>query len=126
MKKRRLHTNTPIRRGFIYKNKDKKNILMRIDELHSLAMEIDKRLKTKRIMRSLDKFVGGRPYGVKEFQEEMHTLKLSKKQIKKGNDHVGVQKSQFHKDGKSVQDGEENVLVDDLKMLIITKSNSVQ
>ncbi|GJX64470.1 hypothetical protein Tco_0298813 [Tanacetum coccineum] len=39
-------------RGFIYENKDKKN-----------RLAIDKRLKTRRIMRSLERFVGGRPYG---------------------------------------------------------------
>ncbi|GJR43057.1 hypothetical protein Tco_1311160 [Tanacetum coccineum] len=91
-------------RGFIYENKDKKNRLMRIDELHkfsdgtlndvrtvlndrlkgirmeylpetfwsqrdkanarAMIQAIDKRLKTRRIMRSLERFVGGRPYGV--------------------------------------------------------------
>ncbi|GKA14858.1 ribonuclease H-like domain-containing protein [Tanacetum coccineum] len=90
-------------RGFIYGNKDKKNRLMRIDELHkfsdgtlddvrtalndrlkgirmeylpqtfwsqrdkanarAMIQAIDKRLKTRRIMRSLERFVGGRPYG---------------------------------------------------------------
>nr|GFC78418.1 hypothetical protein [Tanacetum cinerariifolium] len=89
-------------RGFIYQNKDKKNILMRIDELHKFSDEtlndvrnalddrlkgiqmqylpttiwrrgdkvravamiqvIDKMLKTRRIMRSLERFVGGRQY----------------------------------------------------------------
>ncbi|GJS91520.1 hypothetical protein Tco_0774156 [Tanacetum coccineum] len=89
-------------KGFIYQNKDKKNRLMRIDELHkfsdgtlndvrtalddrlkgiqmkylpktiwrqsdrvkvgAMIQEIDKQLKTRRIMRSLEKFVGGRPY----------------------------------------------------------------
>nr|GFB10911.1 hypothetical protein [Tanacetum cinerariifolium] len=89
-------------RGFIYQNKDKKNRLMRIDELHkfsdgtltdvrtalvyclkgirmqylpqsiwrksdkdraaAMIQAIDKRLKTKRIMRSLERFVGGRLY----------------------------------------------------------------
>nr|GEZ93997.1 hypothetical protein [Tanacetum cinerariifolium] len=88
--------------GFIYQNKDKKNRLMRIDELHkfgdgtltyvrttlddrlkgirmqyrpqsiwresdkdraaAMIQAIDKRLKTKRIMRSLERFVGGRLY----------------------------------------------------------------
>nr|GFB56143.1 hypothetical protein [Tanacetum cinerariifolium] len=87
-------------RGFIYQNKDKKNRLMRIDELHKFSDEtlndvrtalddclkgirmqylpqtiwrkgdkdraaaiiqaIDKMLKTRWIMRSLEKFVGGR------------------------------------------------------------------
>ncbi|GJV19300.1 hypothetical protein Tco_1368320 [Tanacetum coccineum] len=89
-------------RGFIYQNKDKKNRLMCIDELHkfsngtlndvqtalddllkgirmkylphaiwrqsdrdkvgSMIQAIDKQLKTIRIMRSLEKFVSGRPY----------------------------------------------------------------
>nr|GEW19158.1 hypothetical protein [Tanacetum cinerariifolium] len=86
-------------RGFIYQNKDKKNRLMRIDELHkfsdgtlndvhnalddclkgiqmqylpttiwrrgdkaraaTMIQAIDKMLKTRRIMRSLERFVGG-------------------------------------------------------------------
>ncbi|GJW78628.1 hypothetical protein Tco_0140310 [Tanacetum coccineum] len=90
-------------KGFIYENKDKKNRLMRIDELHkfrdgtlddvrtalndrlkgirmeylpqtfwsqrdkvnarAMIQAIDKRLKTRRIFRSLERFVGGRPYG---------------------------------------------------------------
>nr|GFB92342.1 hypothetical protein [Tanacetum cinerariifolium] len=89
-------------RGFIYQNKDKKNRLMRIDELHkfsdrtlndvrnalddrlkgirmqyllttiwrrgnkdrvaAMIQAIEKMLKTRRIMRSLEKFVGGRLY----------------------------------------------------------------
>nr|GFC59837.1 hypothetical protein [Tanacetum cinerariifolium] len=89
-------------RGFIYKNKDKKNRLMWIDELHkfndvtlndvrnalddrlkeirmqylptkiwrkgdkdrapTMIQAIDKRLKTRRIMRSMEWFVGGRQY----------------------------------------------------------------
>ncbi|GKA07248.1 hypothetical protein Tco_0686472, partial [Tanacetum coccineum] len=77
---RRRDTYTPYSdpRGFIYENKDKKNILMPIDELHKFSdgalddvrtalndrlKAIDKRLKTRRIMRSLERFVGGRPYG---------------------------------------------------------------
>nr|GEY74455.1 hypothetical protein [Tanacetum cinerariifolium] len=87
-------------RGFIYQNKDKKNRLMRIGELHkfsdgtlndvrnalddrlkgirmkylpqtiwrkgdkdraaAMIQSIDKMLKTRRIMRSLERFVGGR------------------------------------------------------------------
>ncbi|GJR10070.1 hypothetical protein Tco_0792722 [Tanacetum coccineum] len=89
-------------RGFIYQNKDKKNKLMRIDELDkfsdgthddvrtalndhmkgimmeylpqtiwrqsdrerakSMIYAIDKQLKSRRIMRSLERFVGGSPY----------------------------------------------------------------
>nr|GEW48847.1 hypothetical protein [Tanacetum cinerariifolium] len=89
-------------RGFIYKNKDKQNKLMRIDELHkfsdgtlndvrtalddrlkgiqmkylpqtiwrrsdkeraaAIIHAINKQLNTRRIMRSLEKFVGGRLY----------------------------------------------------------------
>nr|GEX54115.1 hypothetical protein [Tanacetum cinerariifolium] len=89
-------------RGLIYQNKDKKNRLMRIDELHkfsdgtlndvynalddrlkgirmqylpqtiwrkgdkdkaaAMIQAIDKMLKTRRIIRSLERFVGGRLY----------------------------------------------------------------
>nr|GEZ24474.1 hypothetical protein [Tanacetum cinerariifolium] len=89
-------------RGFIYQNKDKRNMLMWIDELHkfsngtltnvrtalddhlkgiqmqylpqsiwrksdkdraaAMIQAIDKRLKTRRIMRSLERFVRGRLY----------------------------------------------------------------
>nr|GFA69967.1 hypothetical protein [Tanacetum cinerariifolium] len=89
-------------RGFIYQNKDKKNRLMRIDELHkfsdgtlndvrnalndrlkgirmqylpttiwrkgdmdratAMIQAIDKMLKTRRIVRSLERFLGGRQY----------------------------------------------------------------
>ncbi|GKD55853.1 hypothetical protein Tco_1289240 [Tanacetum coccineum] len=92
-----------IPRGFIYLNKDKKNKLMRIDELHkfsdgtlddvrtalidrlkwirmeylpktiwrqsdrerakAMIQAIEKMLKSRRIMRSLERFVGRRPYG---------------------------------------------------------------
>nr|GFB83911.1 hypothetical protein [Tanacetum cinerariifolium] len=95
----RAHSNP---RGFIYQKKDKKNRLMRIDELHkfndgtfndvrnalddrlkgirmqyfpttiwrrgdkdraaAMIQAIEKMLKTRRIMRSLEKFVGGRLY----------------------------------------------------------------
>nr|GEW60198.1 hypothetical protein [Tanacetum cinerariifolium] len=88
--------------GFIYQNKDKRNRLMQIDELHkfsdgtlndvrtalddrlkgirmqylpqsiwrksdkdrtsAMIQAIDKRLNTRRIMRSLERFVGGRLY----------------------------------------------------------------
>ncbi|GKB20740.1 hypothetical protein Tco_0854663 [Tanacetum coccineum] len=101
-KRREAYTTYSNPRGFIYQNKDKKNILMRIDELHkfsdgtlndvrtdlddslkgirmkylpqtiwrqsdrdkigAMIQAIDKQLKTRRIMRSLEKFVGGRPY----------------------------------------------------------------
>ncbi|GJW53120.1 hypothetical protein Tco_0097205 [Tanacetum coccineum] len=90
-------------RGFIYQNKDKKNRLMRIDELHkfsdgtlndvrsalddilkrirmkylpqtvwrnvdreragAMIQAIDRQLRNRRLLRSLEKFVGGRLYG---------------------------------------------------------------
>ncbi|GJV98833.1 retrovirus-related pol polyprotein from transposon TNT 1-94 [Tanacetum coccineum] len=102
LKRREAYTAYSNPRGFIYQNKDKKNRLMRIDELHkfsdgtlndvrtalddrlkgirmkylpqtiwrqsdrdkagAMIQAIDKQLKTRRIMRSLEKFVGGRPY----------------------------------------------------------------
>nr|GEX33538.1 hypothetical protein [Tanacetum cinerariifolium] len=100
LKRRDVFTAYLNLRGFIYQNKDKKNKLMRIDELHkfsdrtlndvrnalddrlkgirmqylphtiwrrgdkdraaTMIQAIDKMLKTRRIMRSLEKFVGGR------------------------------------------------------------------
>ncbi|GJV22260.1 hypothetical protein Tco_1371280 [Tanacetum coccineum] len=102
LKRREAYTAYSNPRGFIYQNKDKKNRLIRIDELHkfsdgtlndvrtalddrpkgirmkylpqtiwrqsdrdkagAMIQAIDKQLKTRRIMRSLEKFVGGRPY----------------------------------------------------------------
>ncbi|GJV38697.1 hypothetical protein Tco_1411174 [Tanacetum coccineum] len=102
LKRRDAYTaySNPI--GFIYQKKDKKNKLMRIDELHkfsdgtlddvqtalndclkgirmenlpqtiwrqsdreraaTMIQAIDKQLKSRRIMRILERFVGGRPY----------------------------------------------------------------
>nr|GEX95789.1 retrovirus-related Pol polyprotein from transposon TNT 1-94 [Tanacetum cinerariifolium] len=102
LKRREVYTAYSNPRGFIYQNKDKKNRLIRIDELHkfsdgtltdvrtalddrlkgirmrylpqtiwrksdkdraaAMIQAIDKRLKTKRVMRSLERFVGGRLY----------------------------------------------------------------
>nr|GEZ76674.1 retrovirus-related Pol polyprotein from transposon TNT 1-94 [Tanacetum cinerariifolium] len=85
LKRREAYTAYSNPSGFIYQNKDKKNRLMRIDELHkfsdgtlndvrnalddrdkdraaAMIQAIDKMLKTRRIMRSLERFVGGRLY----------------------------------------------------------------
>nr|GFA56324.1 hypothetical protein [Tanacetum cinerariifolium] len=102
LKRREAYTAYSNLRGFIYQNKEKKNILMRIDELHkfsdgmlndvrnalddhlkgirmqylpttiwrredkakaaAMIQAIDKMLKTRRIVRSLERFVGGRQY----------------------------------------------------------------
>ncbi|GKD91594.1 hypothetical protein Tco_1367101 [Tanacetum coccineum] len=102
LKRREAYTTYSNPRGFIYQNKDKKNRLMHIDEIHKFSdgtlndvrtalndrlkgirmeylpqtiwrqsdkdkagaviQEIDKQLKTRRITRSLEKFIGGRPY----------------------------------------------------------------
>ncbi|GJY74642.1 hypothetical protein Tco_0479073 [Tanacetum coccineum] len=102
LRRREPYTAYSSPRGFIYQNKDKKNRLMRLDELHkfsddnlddvrtalddrlkgirmeylpktiwrqsdkeratAMSQAIDKRLKSRRIMRSLEKFIGGRPY----------------------------------------------------------------
>nr|GEY68440.1 hypothetical protein [Tanacetum cinerariifolium] len=102
LKRREAYTAYSNPRGCIYQNKDKKNRLMRIDELYkfsdrtlngvrnalndrlkgirmqylpqtiwrkgdkdraaAMIQAIDKMLKTRRIMRSLKKFVGGRLY----------------------------------------------------------------
>nr|GEY64898.1 hypothetical protein [Tanacetum cinerariifolium] len=102
LKRREVYTAYSNPRGFIYQNKDKKNRLMRIDELHkfsdatlndvrnalddrlkgirmqylpqtiwregnkdraaAMIQAINKMLKTRRIIRSLERFVGGRLY----------------------------------------------------------------
>nr|GEV02161.1 retrovirus-related Pol polyprotein from transposon TNT 1-94 [Tanacetum cinerariifolium] len=102
LKSKEAYTAYSNPKGFIYKNKDKQNRLMHIDELHkfsddtlydvrtalddrlkgirmqylpqtiwrrsdkdraaAMIQAIDKQLKTRRIMRSLEKFVGGRLY----------------------------------------------------------------
>nr|GEY26396.1 hypothetical protein [Tanacetum cinerariifolium] len=102
LKRRKAYTAYSNPRGFIYQNKDKKNRLIRIDELHkfsdgtlndvrnalddrlkgirmqyfpntiwrrgdkdraaAMIEAIDQMLKTRRIMRSLERFVGGRQY----------------------------------------------------------------
>nr|GEX47885.1 hypothetical protein [Tanacetum cinerariifolium] len=102
LKRKEAYTAYSNPQGFIYQNKDKKNRLMRIDELHkfsdgtltnvrtalddrlkgiqmqylpqtiwrksdkdrapAMIQAIDKRLKTRRIMRSVERFVGGRLY----------------------------------------------------------------
>nr|GEV46656.1 hypothetical protein [Tanacetum cinerariifolium] len=102
LKRKEAYTAYLNPRGFIYQNKDKKNRLMRINELHkfkdgtltdvlttqddhlkgiqmqylpqsicrksdkdraeAMIRAIDKRLKTRRIMRSLERSVGGRLY----------------------------------------------------------------
>ncbi|GJQ92214.1 reverse transcriptase domain-containing protein [Tanacetum coccineum] len=111
LKQREAYSAYSNPRGFIYHNKDKKNRLMRIDELHkfsdgtlndvrttlndhlkgiqmkylpqtiwrqsnrdkvaAMIQAIDKQLKTRRIMRSLEKFIGGRPYEDK--MDSMHS-----------------------------------------------------
>ncbi|GJV08401.1 hypothetical protein Tco_1346057 [Tanacetum coccineum] len=111
--------------GFIYENKDKKNRLMLIDELHkfsdgtlddvrialndrlkgirmeylpqtfwsqrdkvnarAMIQEIDKRLKTRRIMRSLERFFGGRHTGVFTMKMEILLEPTSNKLMVAGN-----------------------------------------
>ncbi|GJW79782.1 hypothetical protein Tco_0143757 [Tanacetum coccineum] len=102
LKRKDAYTAYSYPRGFIFLNKDKKNKLMRIDEIHkfsdgtlddvrtalndrlkgirmeylpktiwrqsdrerakAMIQAIEKMLKSRRIMRSLERFVGGRPY----------------------------------------------------------------
>nr|GFC97824.1 hypothetical protein [Tanacetum cinerariifolium] len=102
LRRREAYTAYSNPRGFIYQNNDKKNRLIRIDELHkfsdgtlndvcnalddrlkgirmqylpsaiwrkgdkdraaTMIQAIEKMLKTRRIMRSLEKFVGGQLY----------------------------------------------------------------
>ncbi|GKD86236.1 hypothetical protein Tco_1357390, partial [Tanacetum coccineum] len=78
LKRKSSYTTYSNPKGFIYQNKDKKNILMRIDELHkfsdvwrnidreregAMIQAIDRQLKNRRLMKSLEKFIGERLYG---------------------------------------------------------------
>ncbi|GJZ86950.1 hypothetical protein Tco_0658560 [Tanacetum coccineum] len=125
LRRRDAYTPYSDPRGFIYENKDKKNRLMRIDELHkfsdgtlddvrtalndrlkgirmeylpqtfwsqrdkanarAMIQAIDKRLKTRRIMRSLERFVGGRPYGEHAEYDESNTYVLERFNTTAGN-----------------------------------------
>ncbi|GKD41558.1 hypothetical protein Tco_1261765 [Tanacetum coccineum] len=116
LKRRDAYTAYFNPRGFIYQNKDKKNRLIRIDELNkfsdgslndvwttlndrlkgirmqylpqtiwkqhdkdnarAMIQSINKQLKTRRIMQSLDKFVGGRPYEEHPSDTKVFTMKM--------------------------------------------------
>ncbi|GJV32690.1 hypothetical protein Tco_1393090 [Tanacetum coccineum] len=92
LRRRDAYTPYSDPRGFIYENKDKKNRLMRIDELHkfsdanvtkkmsrAMIQAIDKRLKTRRIMRSLERFVEHAEY------DESNTYVLERFNTTAGN-----------------------------------------
>ncbi|GKD49053.1 hypothetical protein Tco_1278029, partial [Tanacetum coccineum] len=112
-------------RGFIYHNRDKKNKLMGVDELHkfsdrilndvpialddrlkrirmeylpqtiwrqsdrerekAMIQAIDKQLKSRRIIRSLERFVGGRPYEEHAEFDEFDTHVLERFNTSAGN-----------------------------------------
>ncbi|GJT28132.1 hypothetical protein Tco_0908407 [Tanacetum coccineum] len=57
------------------------------DKANARAMiqAIDKRLKTRRIMRSLERFVGGRPYGEHAEYDESNTYVLERFNTTAGN-----------------------------------------
>ncbi|GJR75196.1 hypothetical protein Tco_0087561 [Tanacetum coccineum] len=57
------------------------------DQANARAMiqAIDKRLKTRRIMRSLERFVGGRPYGEHAEYDESNTYVLERFNTTAGN-----------------------------------------
>ncbi|GJS40533.1 hypothetical protein Tco_0565576 [Tanacetum coccineum] len=125
LKQREAYSAYSNPRGFIYQNKDKKNRLMRIDELHkfsngtlnnvrtalndrlkgiqmkylpqtiwrqsdrdkaaAMIQAIDKQLKTRRIMPSLEKFIGGRPYEEHAEFDESDTHVLERFNTSAGN-----------------------------------------
>nr|GEW22632.1 hypothetical protein [Tanacetum cinerariifolium] len=72
LKRRKAYTAYSNPRGFIYQNKDKKNRMQYLpqtiwrkgdkDRAAAMIQAIDTMLKTRRIIRSLEKFVGGRLY----------------------------------------------------------------
>nr|GFA23108.1 hypothetical protein [Tanacetum cinerariifolium] len=72
LKRQEAYTAYSYPRGFIYQNKDKKNRMQYLpttiwrkgdkDRAAAMIPAIDKMFKTRRIMRSLERFVGGREY----------------------------------------------------------------
>ncbi|GJW07545.1 hypothetical protein Tco_1569968 [Tanacetum coccineum] len=167
-------------RDFIYQNKDKKNKLMRIDELHkfsdgtlddvrtalngrlkwirmeylpktiwgqndrerakAMIQTIDKQLKSRRIMRSLEKFVGGRPYEEHAEFDESDTHVLERFDTSAGNpvkeillklnlpDHrilkdggEGVQRSHSRQDKEQAQDLKSMITTSNHKLMIEVK-----
>ncbi|GJX04303.1 putative reverse transcriptase domain-containing protein [Tanacetum coccineum] len=62
-------------------------LLSHVDKVNARAMiqAIDKRLKTRRIMRSLERFVGGRPYGEHAEYDESNTYVLERFNTTAGN-----------------------------------------
>ncbi|GKC92639.1 hypothetical protein Tco_1158081 [Tanacetum coccineum] len=181
LRRRDAYTPYSDPRGFIYENKDKKNRLMRIDELHkfsdgtlddvrtalndrlkgirmeylpqtfwsqrdkanarAMIQAIDKRLKTRRIMRSLERFIGGRPYGEHAEYDESNTYVLERFNTTAGNpvkkillklnlsdhrlfkDGGGGPRSHSPQGGKNYKMAQSLCLVDDLKMLQDHMSN---
>ncbi|GKC72221.1 hypothetical protein Tco_1118104 [Tanacetum coccineum] len=70
------YTTYPDIQGIIYEDEINRNRLMRTDELHKFSdgtlnhqrarvmiNAIDKKLRDRRLMRNLEKFIGRRPYG---------------------------------------------------------------
>ncbi|GJY17404.1 hypothetical protein Tco_0388895 [Tanacetum coccineum] len=155
-------TNLTVEERLAFNNKDKKNRLMRIDELHkfsdgtlddvrtalndrlkgirmqyllqtiwrqrdkenarAMIQVIEKKLKTRRIMRSLEKFVGGRPYEAgNPIKEILLKLNLPDHKSILTDWKVTPTKHRKLKDGgkgwQSLQDGKTRLcLVNDLKV----------
>ncbi|GJS91228.1 hypothetical protein Tco_0773864 [Tanacetum coccineum] len=96
LKRRDAYTAYSNPRGFIYQNKDKKNSNGVYDDSTSLVTRdrerakamiqaMDKQLKSRRIMRSLEKFVGGRPYEEHAEFDESDTHVLERFDTSAGN-----------------------------------------
>nr|GEY30713.1 reverse transcriptase domain-containing protein [Tanacetum cinerariifolium] len=93
LKQKEAYTAYSNPRGFIYQNKDKKNRMQYLpqtiwrkgdkDRAADMIQAIDKMLKTKRIMRSLEKFVGGRLLSHSELVDiEKEALSSSHRSLK--------------------------------------------
>ncbi|GJR03331.1 hypothetical protein Tco_0526315 [Tanacetum coccineum] len=146
LKRKTPYTTYSNPKGFIYQNKDKKNRLMRIDELHKFSdgtlndvrsalddilkriqMEylpqtvwrnvdreragvmihaIDRQLRNKRLLRRLEKFVGGRLYGY---------IKNHKKTVKNGQ--ARTRESEVYKKKPRIQNRSQKIIKNGNKVL---------
>ncbi|GJY84834.1 hypothetical protein Tco_0498860 [Tanacetum coccineum] len=114
--------------GVIYEDRLKRNRLMRTEELYkfsdgtltSVRNTLDQMLKNLRIMRSLEKFVGGRDYGT-DYRLLQRTLKNFKKddytsfQDKEKYEHVGQKATRSQKGKRSQDDDKRLDSANDLK-----------
>ncbi|GJS20155.1 hypothetical protein Tco_0448787 [Tanacetum coccineum] len=88
------------------------------DKVNARAMiqAIDKRLKTRRIMRSLERFVGGRPYGEHAEYDESNTYVLERFNTTAGNPVKKILLKLNLSDHRKLKEGGEDTAISAEKM----------